>query len=80
MRCLIVAAPRIFDFGKTNESLAARLNWKGIKNFTLLNDNEKFYNESHKTVQARILVNPKINRAIFAIESIAQLFYRSKYQ
>ena len=70
MKTLIVAAPTILDFEKTNESIAAKLNMQGIENYTLVNDNEKFYNESHKIVQARILKNPEINKAVLAIEKI----------
>lgn len=80
MKTLIVAAPRLLDFEKTNESIASKLTSEGKQNFTLLNDNEKFYNEHHKVFQVRILKNPEINKALFAIESISQFFYRSKYQ
>ena len=80
MKTLIVAAPTILDFEKTNESIAAKLNMQGIENFTLVNDNEKFYKKFHKIVQVRILKNPEINKAVLTIEKISQFFYKSKYQ
>ena len=40
MNALIVAAPRILNFEKTNESIAFRLKQSGKKSLPLINDNE----------------------------------------
>ena len=80
MTTLIVAAPGILPFEKTNESICARLLKEGFSSYTLFNNNEEFFNESHKSVQSRILKNPEINKAVLNIVKISKFFYRSRYQ
>ncbi len=80
MSTLIVAAPRILEFEKTNESIAFRIQESGKKSLTLINDNELFYNTSHINIQNDIARFPKKNLLINHIENILQIFFKTRYQ
>ena len=80
MNILIVAAPRILDFEKTNESIAYRFNEVGKKSLTLINDNELFYNTAHKLIDNDILRKPRPKKFISKIENFLQIFFKTKYQ
>ena len=77
---LIVSAPLILDFEKTNESIAASINSEGTKSYTLICDKEHYYCPQQKLIKPDLYKNPRTLKSISFVSKFLSNLLPTKNQ
>ena len=77
---LIVSAPLILDFEKTNESIAASINSEGTKSYTLICDKEHYYCPQQKLIKPDLYKNPRTLKSISFVSKFLSHLLPTKNQ